>query len=365
MGPPENMLEILETKELGIGYQVWPAGSILASLLLNPDSSVAKLVRNKTILELGSGCGIAGLAAALAGAKKIFLTDRKEVVPHLRQNVEINRAQIPASSCVWVEELEWGTEIDQSPINKEAIDVIIASDCMYWASLYDKLIMTLLRLSAPRTLVLLVHQTRRRAVERTFYERLSNFFVVSRVCPLSIPPTPSFTLVHGGQHCDPLSPSLLISAKDCVECTAATAPVRSSGPPGDGFGVGCMDNSVDGADQPCAPRSAARTSTPESDLPRAAGVAKKQATRCMPTPHLAVTQGEAAEVRPAAEEAETGAGTDDVGPVYLAYCRLRRSVTAAAAAAALDDFARDQYDSGYLLRQLDLMADDIASIRPA
>ncbi len=144
------MLTILEDKEQGIGFQVWPAGRALACLLLEPASSVARLVRNKAILELGAGCGIAGLAAAMAGAKKVFLTDRKETLPHLLENVKINQSTIPATSYVCAEELEWGKEIDSDLIHKDNIDVIIASDCMYWASLYDRLVMTLLRLSTPR-----------------------------------------------------------------------------------------------------------------------------------------------------------------------------------------------------------------------
>jgi predicted nicotinamide N-methyase len=333
------MLTVLETKELGIGYQVWPAGSIIASLLLDPATSVARLVRNKTILELGSGCGIAGLAAAFAGAKKVYLTDRKEVLSHLRDNVEINRHDIPANSTVVVEELEWGKDLDPLRFDRDAIDVIIASDCMYWASLYDRLVMTLLSLSAPKTLILLVHQTRRRAVERTFYDRLSQYFVISRVCQLDAAPQPAFSIVRKQPSAD--DETVRKQGHNCASAHPDAPQLRES-------------NS----------RTTASTeaSNPEHAFPHVDA-------DCSEPPSPAIFHGD---VAPAPED-EAGAAAAgaafspdaESGPVYLAYCRLRGSVTADMATAALLDYARDQADGGYLLRQLDLMADDIASIRPA
>ena len=52
-------------------------------------------------------------------------------------------------------------------------------------------------------------------------------------------------------------------------------------------------------------------------------------------------------------------------PIYLAYCKLRHSVTPLGAAEALRAYALDQLDGDYALQQVDLLADDIASIRPA
>ena len=44
-----------------------------------------------TALELGSGTGLAGLAAAVATGLATALTDLKEVLPALRRNVDANR----------------------------------------------------------------------------------------------------------------------------------------------------------------------------------------------------------------------------------------------------------------------------------
>jgi predicted nicotinamide N-methyase len=364
------MLTILEDKEQGIGFQVWPAGKALASLLLDPASSVARLVRNKTILELGAGCGIAGLAAAIAGAKKVFLTDRKETLPHLRNNVKINQFEIPRTSQVCAEELEWGKEIGSEFIHKDSIDVIIASDCMYWASLYDRLVMTLLNLSTPKTLILLVHQTRRKEVERTFYERLARYFVISRVCPLDSPSKLPFLLTKP-RLCDGAlgDSSAAAHEHEPAAATRSLSPTREF----------CPDQ----------PREACAQTSQEPILATPCGRVPSHADAAAASPvdatgavtsgaqefggaegagrgaERAAEPGEAAGSDPAAGE---GAGAEEPaeqGPVYLAYCRLRHSVTPRGAAEALRAYARDQHDGGYALRQLDLLAEDIASIRPA
>ena len=55
----------------GLGYSVWDAG-VGMSLWL---SQHAEAVRGKRVLELGSGVGIAGIAAALCGGAHVTLSD--------------------------------------------------------------------------------------------------------------------------------------------------------------------------------------------------------------------------------------------------------------------------------------------------
>ena len=50
---------------------LWPAGRALATRL----SAEPEIVRGRRVLELGTGLGIAGIAAADAGARHVFLSD--------------------------------------------------------------------------------------------------------------------------------------------------------------------------------------------------------------------------------------------------------------------------------------------------
>lgn len=48
------------------------------------------LVAGKRVLDLGTGTGIAGLAAAQCGARKVTLTDHAALGPLVQSNVERN-----------------------------------------------------------------------------------------------------------------------------------------------------------------------------------------------------------------------------------------------------------------------------------
>ena len=51
--------------------QQWPAGQMLSEYIAAHSDSVT----GKRVLELGAGCGLAGMAAVKAGAKMVLLTD--------------------------------------------------------------------------------------------------------------------------------------------------------------------------------------------------------------------------------------------------------------------------------------------------
>ena len=81
---------------------------------------VRRGMTGKTVLELGSGTGLVGIAAAKAGAGRVFITDQAYVILHspwggvdgslrsvllpiMRSNVELNEL----SPLVQAEELNW------------------------------------------------------------------------------------------------------------------------------------------------------------------------------------------------------------------------------------------------------------------
>ena len=69
----------------------------------------------ETVLELGSGTGLLGLAAACIWKTKVILTDLPIIMDNLTHNVEANRST--AESCggyVEAAALTWGGGSDES-----------------------------------------------------------------------------------------------------------------------------------------------------------------------------------------------------------------------------------------------------------
>lgn len=90
----------------------WMAGEGLAHLDL----------AGKTVLELGAGTGLPGLAAAVLGASRVVLTDVAPLLPGLRANVEANGLE----GRVEIRELRWGEE----EVGEE-VDVVLMSDVFF------------------------------------------------------------------------------------------------------------------------------------------------------------------------------------------------------------------------------------------
>jgi hypothetical protein len=153
---------IVQDKPQGIGYQLWPAGVAMANLVLDPSvckhkastpsihslnlhgpatsdtisilspslllllllfprtasilphsmaqplsslhflqSDLAAMVKGKGVLELGSGCGVVGMAAAMAGASSVTLTDQAEVGPRV-QGPGFQSRLVSWNSGIWI-----------------------------------------------------------------------------------------------------------------------------------------------------------------------------------------------------------------------------------------------------------------------
>lgn len=154
----------------GIGWQLWDASQHLASIVA--DNS--ELVTDRTVLELGAGCGLCGLTAAAVGARSVLLTDTALVVPSLQEAIDRNRhvtGSCPVRSAV----LDWTEPVRCIPA--EAPDVILVSDCTYWKHLFLPLYRTILLLVQKNTLVLIAHKARRPHVEEEAFELLARAFV--------------------------------------------------------------------------------------------------------------------------------------------------------------------------------------------
>ncbi|KAG2491404.1 hypothetical protein HYH03_010195 [Edaphochlamys debaryana] len=124
-----------------------------------------KQIAGRTVLELGTGIGVAGLTMAAFGAN-VLLTDLPEVVPVASKNVNKNADLVKgAGGLAQVAALDWSNppaELVTGPW-----DYIIGSDLVYDESSPDALAPVLSRLlgASPRATVLLSHVHRTDAID--------------------------------------------------------------------------------------------------------------------------------------------------------------------------------------------------------
>ncbi|KAL1530534.1 hypothetical protein AB1Y20_001435 [Prymnesium parvum] len=155
-----------------IECKVWPAAILLARWLW----CHSWLVKGRCILELGAGVGTAGLAASLAGARRVFITDISSTALELaKRNVNINGANVQQAARVL--RLDWADpppalpEIagkDQADAAEQAetelelarltgkVDLLIAADVINSDGLSQLVYRMIIRYLAPRGLFIMV-----------------------------------------------------------------------------------------------------------------------------------------------------------------------------------------------------------------
>jgi len=167
----------------GCGGIAWPAGEVLSRYLSYRHSQDPDCLRNKRILELGSGTGLVGLVAALLeNSADVVITDQDQLLELMQQNVDLNFPPLPdeAGRNIKVAELDWGKEIPSTL--DAASDVILAADCVYFEPAFPLLVDTLCRLAPvgePREI--LFCWKKRRKADKRFFQMLHKHFMSTAV----------------------------------------------------------------------------------------------------------------------------------------------------------------------------------------
>ncbi|KAF4383340.1 hypothetical protein F8388_009371 [Cannabis sativa] len=177
----------------GLSFQLWPAATTLVTLLddhrRNPNKSpLSPALRSRssdgpdlpplTILELGSGTGLLGIAAAVTLGANVTVTDLPHVIPNLQFNVDANAEALAVNGgTVKVASLSWGEAGDVELIGRE-FDVIIGSDVVYHDHLYEPLLQTLYLLLGGRgkTTSFVMAHLRRWKKESSFFKKAKKVF---------------------------------------------------------------------------------------------------------------------------------------------------------------------------------------------
>ncbi|KAL3680065.1 hypothetical protein R1sor_023021 [Riccia sorocarpa] len=175
-----------------LGTTVWDSSLVFVKFLerncKKGEFSRAKLA-GKRVIELGAGCGLAGLGMALLGCD-VVVSDQIEVLPLLLRNVERNlsRAKYAAADNSYmgsigkvdVAELDWGNETHIAAVSPP-FDYIIGTDVVYKEQYIEPLINTILALAGPKTTVLLGYEFRSSGVRELLSELCQKHFSVKRV----------------------------------------------------------------------------------------------------------------------------------------------------------------------------------------
>lgn len=101
----------------------WPAGAALAAALV---ADPRRVVNASLVLDLGAGLGIAGLAAARAGAARVVVTDRDPLALACAEK-SAQASGIPPD-VLTTAILDWD---DDTAMAAAAADVVLAADVLY------------------------------------------------------------------------------------------------------------------------------------------------------------------------------------------------------------------------------------------
>ncbi|KAJ5934661.1 hypothetical protein N7466_004208 [Penicillium verhagenii] len=167
-GSLKEPLLLKEDLKNGCGGQLWPAGMVLAKYFLHqyPDLS------EKSIVELGAGGGLVGLAVARKTGSPIHITDQQPMFSLMNDNIKLNHLE----SIVTASVLNWGEPIPEHIPSKP--EVILAADCVYFEPAFPLLIATLQELLGPNSVCYFCFKRRRRADIRFMKMAKKTFDVV-------------------------------------------------------------------------------------------------------------------------------------------------------------------------------------------
>lgn len=189
----ESTLVIRQLPSQGLSFQLWPAATTLVTLLdqhrCHPTTgSLSRTLaaisngpdhRPLKVLELGSGTGLVGIAAAVTLGANVTVTDLPHVLPNLQFNVDANANLVALQGgTITVAPLRWGKDGDVETIERD-FELVLASDVVYHDHLFEPLLQTLrLLMDGDKKMVFVMAHLRRWKKESVFFKRAKKLFNV-------------------------------------------------------------------------------------------------------------------------------------------------------------------------------------------
>lgn len=182
-------------RSLGTGLNTWDGAVVLAKYL----EKNSHVVSGKRVLELGSGTGLAGIAAALSGADLTVLSDLPYALDNLWHNIHSNINESDINCRVFSRGLDWSdpktylfpdgvVSLDGSMQSGQyqEWDVILGADVVWVEDLVPSLVKALRALVGPSTTLILSHQVRAVVRKNINYSYFKLFAITSYAASILI-----------------------------------------------------------------------------------------------------------------------------------------------------------------------------------
>lgn len=178
-----------DNKTMHVGTSVWPGSLVLVKFAdrwspLNPTApnpnpySDLLNFHGKRGVELGTGCGVAGMGFYLLGLTDVFLTDIAPVMPALKHNLKKNKPVLKKS--LKTAQLYWANSAQVKALSPP-FDVVIAADVVYLEETVRPLVETMVEMLTDNGVVLLGYQLRSPEADKLFWEVSGEVFEIEKV----------------------------------------------------------------------------------------------------------------------------------------------------------------------------------------
>eukprot|EP01041_Mallomonas_annulata_P004893 gene4893-9760_t len=186
-------------RNLGHGAVVWDAAVVLAKYMEHdPRKFSIEQLRDKKVIELGSGCGLGGICFMMRGAA-VTLTDLPAVVETMTiPNTNDIYGKLATGSFGAIPSalirpvvlpLDWTEEWLPPPgCPSPPYDLVLLTDCVFSTTLVPALVANISKCCGPRGEVLCVHEIRDEDANAAFLEELGRSFVWKRVSRTKLHP---------------------------------------------------------------------------------------------------------------------------------------------------------------------------------
>ena len=117
--------------EDNLGFKTWTASYLLAQRLakFHPIQSEPRPAK---VLELGSGTGLLGIAAACVWGASVHLSDLPQIMPNLEHNIKLNQTSISQNGgSATSGALDWSLSPSEPLSDDRRFPIIIAADALY------------------------------------------------------------------------------------------------------------------------------------------------------------------------------------------------------------------------------------------